>query len=171
VDTEDVGPHLGTGQVDEEQLVEAPLANQFRRQTVDGIGTYPTILAIDNSDLRLRPGMTASADVTVEEVKGVLAVPNAAFRYTPPLAPAATRRSSGLLGMLFSGGSPGDRNRQTTTKTNALTKEGFRNLYILKDDEPTRIAVKTGVTDGDTTQILEGPLTDGDFVITAQSSR
>ena len=38
MDTEDVGPHLGTGQIDEEQLVEAPLAYQFRRQTVDGIG-------------------------------------------------------------------------------------------------------------------------------------
>jgi HlyD family secretion protein len=143
----------------------------FAPQTVDGIVTYPTILTIDNSDLRLRPGMTASADVTVEEVTDVISVPNAAFRYTPPVAPAATRRSSGLLGMLFSGGSPGDRNRQNTSKTNAVTKEGFRNLYILKDGEPTRIAVKTGVTDGDTTQVLEGPLTAGDLVITAQSSR
>ena len=143
----------------------------FAPQTVDGIVTYPTILTIDNSALRLRPGMTASADVTVEEVTDVISVPNAAFRYTPPVAPAATRRSSGLLGMLFSGGSPGDRNRQNTTKTNAVTKEGFRNLYILKDGEPTRIAVKTGVTDGDTTQVLEGPLTAGDLVITAQSNR
>jgi HlyD family secretion protein len=141
----------------------------FAPQTVDGIVTYPTILAIDNSDLRLRPGMTASADVTVEEVNDVLSVPNAAFRYTPPMAPAATRRSSGLLGMLFSGGGPGG-NRPNTSKTNAVTKEGFRNLYILKDDEPTRIAVKTGVTDGDTTQVLEGLLTAGDLVITAQSN-
>ena len=143
----------------------------FAPQTVDGIVTYPTILAIDNSDLRLRPGMTASADVTVEEVTDVLAVPNAALRYSPPVAPAATRRSSGLLGMLFSGGSPGDRNRPNTSKTNAVTKEGFRDLYILKDGEPIRIAVKTGVTDGDTTQVLEGLLTAGDLVITAQSNR
>jgi len=143
----------------------------FAPQTVDGIVTYPTILAIDNSDLRLRPGMTASADVTVEEVTNVLSVPNTAFRYSPPLASTATRRSSGLLGMLFSGGSPGDRNRQNTSTTNTVTKDGFRNLYILKDGDPTPIAVKTGVTDGDTTQILEGPLIDGDLVITAQSSR
>jgi HlyD family secretion protein len=143
----------------------------YAPQTVDGIVTYPTILTIDNSDHRLRPGMTASADVKVEEVKDVLSVPNAAFRYTPPLAPAAARKSTGLLGMLFSGGAPGDRNRQTTSKTNAVTKEGFRNLYVLKDGQPEQIAVKTGVTDGDTTEVLEGPLTAGDLVITAQASR
>ena len=76
---------------------------------VDGIVTYPTILAIDNSDRRLRPGMTASADITVEHVAGVLTVPNAAFRFTPPVVQATAPRSSGLLGMLFSGASSGGR--------------------------------------------------------------
>ncbi len=142
----------------------------YAPQTVDGIVTYPTILTIDNSDHRLRPGMTASADVTVEEVKGALSVPNAAFRFTPPAAPAAARKSSGLLGMLFSGGGPGS-GKQTTSVTNAVTKDGYRNMYILKDGQPAQIAVKTGVTDGDTTQVLEGPLTAGDLVITAQASK
>ncbi len=142
----------------------------YAPQTVDGIVTYPTILTIDNSDHRLRPGMTASADVTVEEVKGVLSVPNAAFRFTPPAAPAATRKSSGLLGMLFSGAGPGG-GRQTTSVANAVTKEGYRNLYVLKDGQPTQIAVKTGVTDGDTTQVLDGPLAAGDLVITAQGGK
>ncbi len=142
----------------------------YAPQTVDSIVTYPTILAIDNSDHRLRPGMTASADVTVEEVKGVMTVPNAAFRYTPPIAPTRGPKSSGLLGMLFSGGGPGG-NRQTTSVTNAVTKDGYRNLYILKDGQPTQIAVKTGVTDGDLTQVLDGPLTAGDAVITAQGGK
>ena len=140
----------------------------YAPQTVDGIVTYQTILAIDNSDHRLRPGMTAAADVTVEKVTGVLTVPNAAFRYTPPLVTAARPKSSGLLGMLFSsGGSTG--NRQTTSVTNAVTKDGYRNLYILKDGQPAQIAVKTGVTDGDTTQVVDGPLTPFDLVITAQA--
>lgn len=143
----------------------------FAPQTVDGIVTYPTILAIDNSDHKLRPGMTASADVTVERVTGVLTVPNAAFRYTPPLVTAAKPKSSGLLGMLFSSGAPGDKNRVTTSVTNAVTKEGFRNLYVLKDKVPVQIAVKTGVTDGDTTEVLEGPLAVGDLVITAQAAK
>ena len=144
-------------------------AMYFAPQKVDGIVTYATILAIDNSDHRLRPGMTASADIVVEEVSGVLTVPNAAFRYTPPVQRAAAQRSSGLLGMLFSGGGPGTP-RQRTTVTNEVTTEGYRNLYVLRGGEPVKLAVKTGVTDGDLTQVLDGALAEGDAVITAQSA-
>ena len=142
---------------------------RFAPQKVDGIVTYATILDIDNSDHRLRPGMTASADVTVEHAAGVLSVPNAAFRFTPPVAQASTPQTTGLLGMLFSSGAPGSGNRQRTSVTNDVTGDGFRNLYVLRDGVATKIAVKTGLTDGDLTQILEGPLAEGDQVITAQS--
>ena len=142
-------------------------AMYFAPQKVDGIVTYATILAIDNSDHRLRPGMTASADIVVEQVAGVLTVPNAAFRFAPPVQ-QASRQSSGLLGMLFSGGGPGSQ-RQRTTVTNEVTADGYRNLYVLQGGEPKKVAVKTGVTDGDMTQVLEGPLAAGDAVITAQS--
>jgi HlyD family secretion protein len=142
---------------------------RFAPQKVEGIVTYATILDIDNSDHRLRPGMTASADVTVEHAAGVVAVPNAAFRYTPPVA-QATQPTTGLLGMLFSSGAPGPGARTRTTTTNDVTRDGFRNLYVLKDGVASKVAVKTGLTDGDLTQILEGPLVEGDQVITAQSA-
>jgi HlyD family secretion protein len=137
---------------------------------VDGIVTYPTILEIDNSDHLLRPGMTASADITVEHVADVLTVPNAAFRYAPPISKPTAARSSGLLGMLFSGGGPGRSNRQTTSVTNEVTKDGLRNLYVLRDGAAVQVAVKTGLTDGDQTQVISGDLSDMDQVITAQSS-
>ena len=142
-------------------------ATYFAPQKVDGIVTYATILAIDNSDHRLRPGMTASADIVVEHVSDVLTVPNAAFRYTPPVQVAA-RQSSGLLGMLFSGGAPGSRAPRTSV-TNEVTADGTRNLYVLKDGVASKVAIKTGVTDGDLTEVLAGPLAEGDAVITAQS--
>lgn len=138
----------------------------YAPQTVDGVVTYRTILAIDNQSHQLRPGMTASADITVEEVKDALTVPNAAFRYSPPVV-AAARKSSGLLGMLFSSGGPG---RQTTTTTNAVTKAGYRNLWVLKGGTAAQIAVKTGVTDGTLTEVLDGPLAEGDAVITQTAS-
>ena len=119
--------------------------------------------SIDNSDLKLRPGMTASADITVEQVNDAVEVPNAAFRYSPPVVAVAQRRS-GLLGMLFSGGGPGG--RQSTTVSNAPTKEGFRKLYVLKDGTATEVSVKTGVTDGTMTEVLDGTLAAGDLVIT-----
>ena len=143
-------------------------AMYFAPQKVDGIVTYATILGIDNSDHRLRPGMTASADIVVEHVTDVVTVPNAAFRFTPPVQEAATQRSSGLLGMLFSAGGPGT-TRPRTTVTNEVTADGLRNLYVLRGGVASKVAVKTGVTDGDTTEVLEGPLAVGDAVITAQS--
>ena len=138
--------------------------------TVDGIVTYPTILAIDNSDRRLRPGMTASADITVEQAHDVMTVPNAAFRFAPPMTQPSAGRSSGLLGMLFSGGGPGRQNRQSTSVTNDVTKDGYRNLYVLRDGAPVLVAVKTGLTDGNVTQVTDGPLTPADQVVTAQSA-
>ena len=140
----------------------------YAPQTVDNIVTYPTILAIDNSDHKLRPGMTASADITVEQAKGVLSVPNAALRYVPPQAPVSQQKTTGLLGMLFSSAGPGGRPPSEGSAT--ASKDGFRNLYIMKDGQPIQIAVKTGVTDGDVTEVLAGPLTAGDAVITAQTT-
>ena len=142
---------------------------RFAPQKVDGIVTYATILDIDNRDLRLRPGMTASADVTVEHVADVLTVPNAAFRFTPPVVQASTQQTTGLLGMLFSSGGPGGNTRSRTSFTNEVTDDGFRNLYVLRDGVATKVAVKTGLTDGDLTQVVEGPLAVGDEIITAQT--
>ncbi len=141
----------------------------YAPQTVDGIVTYATILSIDNSDLRLRPGMTASADITVQEVKSVLTVPNAAFRYAPPRQVAAAASSSGLLGMIMPSGPSTSRGSRTTV-SNEPDREGFRSLYVLRDGAPTKVQVKPGVTDGSLTQVLEGGLEPGDLVITAQTT-
>ncbi|MEO8245088.1 MAG: efflux RND transporter periplasmic adaptor subunit [bacterium] len=158
--------------------VDAYLGQRFPAQvgtmhyaptTVDGIVTYPTILTIDNSDKKLRPGMTASADITVEHAEDVMTVPNAAFRYTPPVAQVNTQKTTGLLGMLFSSGVPGSRSRPTVVK-NEVGKDGLRSLYVLKDGVPQQVQVKTGLTDGDLTEIMAGPLALGDKVVTAQSS-
>jgi HlyD family secretion protein len=52
-------------------------------QIEEGVVTYIAVLDIDNADLRLRPGMSADADITVRHFKNVLLVPRAALLYTP----------------------------------------------------------------------------------------
>ena len=54
-------------------------------KTVDGVVTYETVLKVDNTDLCLRPGMTATADITVKKVQDAVLVPGAALRFTPPV--------------------------------------------------------------------------------------
>lgn len=126
---------------------------RFAPKTVDGVVTYKAVLSIDNSDLALRPGMTATADITVAEIDDALLVPNAALRYAPPALPAEDEDRSGLLGMLIpQGGDDGNRGDDKT-------------VWVLRDGEPQEIAIRSGATDGRMTVIDEGELSEGDVVI------
>ncbi|MCS6816557.1 MAG: efflux RND transporter periplasmic adaptor subunit [Acidobacteriota bacterium] len=53
-------------------------------QTVQNVVTYSVIIAVDNPDLKLKPGMTANITITVDQRENVLRVSNAALRYLPP---------------------------------------------------------------------------------------
>ena len=50
----------------------------------DNVVTYQTVLTVDNQDLSLRPGMTATASIVTNERQNVLLVPSAALRFNPP---------------------------------------------------------------------------------------
>jgi len=56
----------------------------YASQKVEGVVTYQGVLEVDNKDLLLRPGMTATADITTENVQNILVVPNSALRFIPP---------------------------------------------------------------------------------------
>lgn len=60
--------------------------------------TYPVIIAVENPDFSLLPGMTANANIEVSERRGVLRVPNAALRFKPADAPADSP-----MGRMFGG--------------------------------------------------------------------
>src|SRR5262245_12355330 len=53
-------------------------------QTVQNVVTYDAVIDVDNSDLKLKPGMTTNVTVVVAEKDDVLKVPNAALRFKPP---------------------------------------------------------------------------------------
>lgn len=129
---------------------------RFAPETVEGVVTYKAILSIDNADMLLRPGMTATADIVVAEVDDALVVPNAALRYAPPRNPdpAAEEERSGLLGMLI----PADPEDRATGDD--------RSLWVLREGVAEEVPVRTGDSDGRVTEILEGPLAVGDQVIT-----
>jgi HlyD family secretion protein len=57
---------------------------EYSPNVTDNVVTYTAILTVDNSELLLRPGMTATAQIVTQETPDALAVPNAALRYQPP---------------------------------------------------------------------------------------
>ncbi len=127
----------------------------FGATETEGVVTYPATLQVDNPDLSLRPGMTASADITTLNRDNALLVPNAALRYVPPSADTSTVRQRGsLLSSLFRGPPGNDRGQQVT-----ITTDGNRQtLFVLDNNTPLAVEVTTGASNGSVTEITGGEL-------------
>jgi HlyD family secretion protein len=132
-------------------------AVRYSSETVAGVVTYKAILAIDNSELLLRPGMTATADIRVEEVKDALLVPNAALRFEPPAATNGDNRS--WLQRLMPRG-PGRRTSQPSKSPGT-----GKSVWILVNNQTVERPIKTGVSDGTNTVVTEGELKAGENVV------
>lgn len=135
----------------------------FASVTTEGVVTYDARLDVDNAQLLLRPGMTATVSVITREASGVLTVPSAAFRYRPP--PENASRGWSLENLFMPRMRRGDRQRQRSSAS-----DGERTLYVLKDGAPEPVKVRTGSTDGERTEILSG-LSAGDLVVTGTADR
>jgi HlyD family secretion protein len=131
---------------------------RFAPQTVEGVVTYETILLVDNSDLSLRPGMTATAVITVEQLQDVVLVPNAALRFTPPQTGKTQRRGGGVFGSLF-------RRPHSSRRRNNADSDAGKKVWVLADGEPVAVAVQTGASDGRFTELRSGDIRPGQRVL------
>ncbi|MGL4490410.1 MAG: efflux RND transporter periplasmic adaptor subunit [Rhizobiaceae bacterium] len=134
----------------------------FASQTTDNVVSYEAELGVENADLLLRPGMTANVEVIVREANGVLAIPNAAFRYQPAVRDAA--RSFNLTS-LFMPRFP----RTPPKQAPKAAADGSRTVYVLEGSAPVATQIKTGATDGAFTEVLSG-LKQGDRIILSEST-
>jgi HlyD family secretion protein len=129
-------------------------------QTSNGVVSYLTILKVDNADLSLRPGMTATAEITTLSRDQVLLVANAALRWSPPVAAEQTKSS--FVGSLIPRPPSNSAPRAAAT-----TKGTQQNLWVLgADGQPQPVAVTVGPSDGRVTQITAGALKAGQAVVT-----
>ena len=131
---------------------------RFAPQTIDGVVTYETLLAVNNEDLALRPGMTATAEIIVQQLQNVLQVPNTALRFQPPKQ--KSKQKSNLLRQLFSRHPPSSRQ---ASKSNDTAKE--HSVWILRNGQPVKIKLMIGASDGRMTQVTSGKLEAGMQVI------
>jgi len=122
-------------------------------QTKEGVVTYTALLSVDNADLSLRPGMTATAEITTLRRENVFLVPEQALRFSPPSTSAPT--SSGLAGVL-SPRMPGGRGQRQSSGSQ---------IWVLRDGTPVRIPVTTGASNGQMTEVSGAGLGAGMAVI------
>jgi HlyD family secretion protein len=134
---------------------------RFASETIQNVVTYKAILDIDNSELLLRPGMTATAQIKVTHIENALLVPNAALRYTPP-ANNASKRS--LISRLL----PHPPFRAASRQEDETGRN--RAVWVLRDGTPAQVNLEIGSSDGRFTEVRRGELQVGQAVIVDQTT-
>jgi len=152
-------------------------------QNIQNVVTYNVVIDVDNPEQRLKPGMTANLTITIDERNNVLKVPNAALRFMPQ--DASIQRSG-------SGNSNGQGRRQWSGNGNSGNDQSARSgnggesrfapptapvlagqtrlIWVLDaDGNPQNRRIKVGLTDGASTEVVEGNLQEGEMVITGQT--
>jgi HlyD family secretion protein len=119
--------------------------------TSTGVVTYETVLEVDNSELLLRPGMTATAEIVATSIVDATLVPNAALRFTPETAklPGSddADRGRGMMVLM-----PYIANRWQCPREGG---EALGCAWIIQNDEPALVLFKPGATDRSATQVLD----------------
>ena len=139
----------------------------FGSTITENVVTYLTHLDVDNADLTLRPGMTATATITATQRNDVLLVPNSALRFAPTQAGAAApAASAGIVSSLV----PRMPGRTRSSAAAGASTAAARQVWVLRDGAAVAVAVTPGISDGRMTEITGGDLQAGMQVITDQKA-
>ncbi len=134
--------------------------------------TYNVVVSVDNPEQILLPGMTAYVNIMVNKHDNVLLVPNAALRFKPKLDDAQSNGSASA------GKASTDKNIDANQSSNGQMRGRKKasqddisrgKIYIIADGKLTPIEVKTGISDGRTTEISSPKLTVNDKVIVGEN--
>ncbi|MGB9177999.1 MAG: efflux RND transporter periplasmic adaptor subunit [Pyrinomonadaceae bacterium] len=165
-------------------------------QNVQNVVTYNVVIDVSNPEQKLKPGMTANLEITIDERNNVLKVPNAALRFTPQTATAQQQTTQGASvnragqgsrrgpqqqsenanganannSAVASGAQPDGARERVTPSSSPVLEGQTRRVWVLgQDGQPQPRRIKVGLTDGAATEVLEGDLHEGDVVITGQN--
>jgi len=147
-------------------------------QNVQNVVTYNVVIDVDNPEQKLKPGMTTNLMFTIDERNNVLKVPNAALRFTPQDTSGQRTGNGNWQGRRQANASGGDASQgsgnrgdvQFARPTDPVLAGQTRVVWVLgKDGTPDRRRIKIGLTDGISTEVVEGNLVEGEMVITGQT--
>lgn len=108
-------------------------------QTIQNVVTYDVVVAASNSQLLLKPGMTADVRIVTADIRDALRVPVQALRYWPEAVPKAQEE-----------------------------RLGGQSVWTLRDGRPVAVPVVVGISDDAYAQIRSGAIKSGDSVIIAE---
>jgi HlyD family secretion protein len=170
---------------------------RYSPEIVQNVVTYTTIVEVDNPEMKLRPGMTATVSIVSGQALNVLRVPNAALRFTPSLsqeemtalyAKMKEERSSqrGGTSQETQPGNKRDSTRQGSQRTRSEQRQpgtsgqGMQGMQMrdfarvwIEDEKGNlkMVFIRKGVTDNSYTEIVRGALEEGQLVITGETTQ
>ncbi len=125
---------------------------------VQNVVTYDVIIEVENKELKLKPGMTANVTIIVKQVRNVVKIPNEALRFTPP---ANLKQEDLKLNDLKTGKKAGKR----------LKGKHLRHVWRMKNGSLEHLLIKTGITDGEYTELVSGDVQEEDALATGALDR
>lgn len=115
--------------------------------TVSNVVTYTVVVGVDNSELKLKPGMTANVTFVAASRENVLKIPTAALRFRPKAEDGQKQEAQGKLG------------------------PGQKRVYVLQGGRPAPVTISVGIGNDKETEVTGGDLAEGaDIVLEAQGA-
>lgn len=145
-------------------------------KTESNVVSYNVVVAVENPEGKLLPGMTAYVDIKVQEKKDVLRVPNTALRFKPAsdadvvkLAEDAPARTDVAVAPVAGNGggdeAAGNGERRRTTRAG-----GSGRVYVLREGRLHELRVATGITDRRHTELRDNVLKADDVVVVGEGT-
>jgi len=125
---------------------------RYSSTTTNNVVTYLAEISVNNGELLLRPGMTATATITVQSVPNALLVSNHALRFLPSTSDKDSSSRSFLPG-------PPGMNRNANTESSAALNNP--RVWVVRDGRPSPISVTVGASDGKLSEVRSGQVTPG----------
>jgi HlyD family secretion protein len=132
--------------------------------TLQNVVTYNVVVAVENPEQILLPGMTAYVSIAVAQKKDVLLVPNAALRFKPASSEKGGEKANGE-GARPGAGAQGPGGEKRERRRDA----GSGTVYVLDGYQIKPISIGTGITDARFTEVAGGDLKAGDKVVTGEN--
>jgi HlyD family secretion protein len=140
--------------------------------TVNNVVTYDCVIGVTNADYKLKPGMTANVSIVVAHREDALTIPNSALRFHPPNAGIVATNAAVQVAQANTNGSPAGTGGWPGHRSGARARGErpvIHTVYVLsgegKDAKLKPVQIKTGISDGISTEVLSG-LNEGDRVVT-----
>ena len=132
--------------------------NKGSTKSNDNIVSYETTIYIDNNNLKLRSGMSATADIETDSAENAVLIPVAALFFQPLIEDTseAGKRPAMLQGP------PGRRPKSAKEVNTDISKNA--SIYVLVNGKPELRHIVTGVSDGKNIQVIEGISSEDDII-------